>query len=192
MAMFWVNSLVVKGWPPQCLVMSLACRWSAEFKPMLVAKTGITATGPARKITEGPAHNLFFCASSCSHVCCLALSHWAELKAGLALSSLAMALEDWLAHPPRKRVTISNKAGFTQCIKEWRCPWLGWPHYADFPRISLYLHILNSFFESRFFMSRVINFSSGPATLPEAVLRPMTTRCCSCKAGRLPKTRSCQ
>ena len=45
MAIFWVNSLVVKGWPPQCLLMSLACRWSAEFKPML-ADLAVSVLGP--------------------------------------------------------------------------------------------------------------------------------------------------
>ena len=59
-AMLWVIFSLVRGWPPQLDLISLADRWSAEFKPTFANSTGIAMTGPAINMSEELATNLIF------------------------------------------------------------------------------------------------------------------------------------
>jgi hypothetical protein len=47
---------------------------------------------------------------------CLAFWHGAELNSGLLLSSLAIALDVWLAHAPSKRLATSKIQTFEKFI----------------------------------------------------------------------------
>ena len=59
-AMLWVIFSLVRGWPPQLDLISLADMWSAEFKPTFAKSTGIAMTGPAINMSEELATNLIF------------------------------------------------------------------------------------------------------------------------------------
>jgi hypothetical protein len=59
-AMLWVNFSVLRAWPPQLDLISLAFKWSAVFKPTFANSTGMAMTGPAINIKEELATNLKF------------------------------------------------------------------------------------------------------------------------------------
>ncbi len=59
-AMLRVTFSLLRAWPPQLDLISLAFKWSAVFKPTLANSTGIAMTGPAINIKEELATNLIF------------------------------------------------------------------------------------------------------------------------------------
>ena len=59
-AMLRVTFSLVRGWPPQLDLISLADMWSAVLRPTLANSTGIAMKGPAINISEELAANLIF------------------------------------------------------------------------------------------------------------------------------------